>query len=88
MEEESRSGRGRRRRWRRTREEGGDGGRGRSELGFGLRVGGISFFSSFFCFSVDRWIDGSGMERWMVGWMGAISSIRWNSSDWLGESVI
>ena len=33
-----------------TREEGGDGGRGRSELGFGLRVVGISFSFLFFLF--------------------------------------
>ena len=30
-----------------TREEGGDGGRGRSELGFGLRVVGILFLFFF-----------------------------------------
>ena len=33
-----------------TREEGCDGGRGRSELGFGLRVVGISFSFLFFLF--------------------------------------
>ena len=39
-----------------------------SDLGFGLQVGGISF-SFYFIFSVDRWMDGCGMERWMDGWM-------------------
>ena len=70
-----------------TREEGGDGGRGRSELGFGLRVVGISFSFLFF-FSVDRWMDGCGMERWMDGWMDAMSSIRGRSYDWFRKSVM
>ena len=39
-----------------------------SDLGFGLRVGGISF-SFYFLFSVDRWKDGRGTERWMDGLM-------------------
>ena len=58
-----------------------------SDLGFGLRVV-VSLFHLIFFFSIDRWIDVCGMERWMDGWMGAMSSIRGKSPDWFEKPVI
>ena len=54
-----------RRRWRRRRGDWEEGGGVRWGEGFdlGLGVRGVSLFLFCFFFSVDRWMDGCGMER-------------------------